>query len=104
MQTTLPLNEHDGLEHVNAAINMFIINIEIYEAPGLHCWMTRNLPHLPVHSVAAPPPDRHRGQKQHRVQGKTGCLDLVTECQHLLPVLMSSTTVCQAIDGFANWQ
>lgn len=56
MQTTLPLNEHDGLEHVNAAINMFIINIEIYEAPGLHRWMTRNLPHLPVHSVAAAPP------------------------------------------------
>lgn len=70
---------------------------------GLHRWMTQNLPHLSVHSVP-PPRHRHRGQKQHLVQGETGCLDLVTVCQHLLPVLMSSTTVCQAIDGFANWQ
>lgn len=40
MQMTLRLNKHDDLEHVKAAINMFVINIKIYEAPGLHRWMT----------------------------------------------------------------
>lgn len=40
MQRTLCLNEHDGLKHVKAATNMFMINIEIYEASGL----TRNPP------------------------------------------------------------
>lgn len=104
MQMTQRSNEHDDLEHVKAAINMFIINIEIYEAPALQPLDDPKSSTL-VYSICGGPPDTDTDtQKQHLVQGETGCLDLVTVCQHLLPVLMSSTTVCRAIDGFANWQ